>query len=697
VGNGQILQASQKNIHLILLLITVVLVGCSGNSETNQGCEPNCPLPTGTVSLTINPTGSVTVSGDVTLIVSSTGSVSKVQFLKNGSAVGTVDTEAPFTTTLSLSEADNGKIIFRAEGLSSTNNILASDETEVIVAIETPTPTLENKVKDIRTTAAVSSIKLEWGFDGSEADINGFQLFRSVAGGAFTAFKDESPNSRVFTDTGLDATKSYEYGIALILKDGTIGTRVEQAGSGLQPLPPGQAPGTVDLIVNPVGTIISASDLTLSATATGATTKVRFLKNGVAVGAVGTSSPFTTTIALTDKDNGVITFKAEGLSVNDTVLSSDEVQVLVDIQPKPVPVNWTKLGGVAGIGESVDIASDNNNTMLALRDNDSNIIVKRWTGSVWAQVGSIINNYDNGTAYGTSLVLDESSNPVISWTEAEFADTANSVYVKRFDGTSWSLIGDGSLNVDISQTASRASLTLDSNSYPVVAWNEYNSSSQTSKIYVKRFDGSKWQLVGDAAVENRDGIDFESFVLDQYDNPIIAWSMSDPSVSIFVSHFDGTSWKLLSDKPLDVNPGENAFSSSLTLDNTGNPIVAWSEADGEKSEKSSSVYVKRFDGSDWKLLGNGSPKETFSATSPSLTVDRNGNPILAWEEDDGTYDSYIYVKQWTGSSWNFIGENPISKPLFRSYKPSLSLSNSHIFVAWQNAISSASNIYVKEY
>jgi hypothetical protein len=450
---------------------------------------------------------------------------------------------------------------------------------------------------------------------------------------------------------------------------------------------------SIVLAVSPT-TVNTAGEVTLNATVTGEITKVRFLKDGVALGAVDGSAPFAAKANLTETDNGTATFTAEGLNTSDEVMStSNEVQVFISIQPESTPVNWTQLGGIAGIGEYVDIASDGNNTMIAFSDNDRNIVVRKWNGSTWQQVGSNVSEYNNGSSFKPSLVLDKSGSPIISWTESD--GTSNNIYIKRFNGTSWSLIGENPLDLDLNQNASSSSLDLDSQGKPVIAWTE-SDNNDSWKLYVKRLYNETWQLVGGEAITK--DVSFyasePSLEIDNYDNPVVAWSGSDSRVNIFVSRFDGTSWRLVGEESLNINTDNNAFSPSLALDINGNAIVAWTEVDGEKS---STLYVKRFDGSTWNQLGNDSLKETFSAEHPSLVLDGSGNPIVAWQEDDGTYDSYIYVKQWTGSSWQVIGNNPISTPAYRSYAPSLTVTSTNIFVVWQSAISSASNIYVKEY
>jgi Bacterial Ig domain len=102
---------------------------------------------------------------------------------------------------------------------------------------------------------------------------------------------------------------------------------------------------------------------------------------------------------------------------------------------------------------------------------------------------------------------------------------------------------------------------------------------------------------------------------------------------------------LLGSGSLDVNPNQDADYPSLALDSNGNPVVAWSENDGT----SYNIYVKRWDGTAWASVGSGflDVNPNLYAYEPSLVLDSSGNPVVAWYENDGTGGaSYnIYVKR----------------------------------------------------
>ena len=122
-----------------------------------------------------------------------------------------------------------------------------------------------------------------------------------------------------------------------------------------------------------------------------------------------------------------------------------------------------------------------------------------------------------------SLALDSSGNPVVSWYELDNDTASSNIYVKRWNGSSWVQLGTF-LDVNINQNAQSPSLALDGSGNPVVSWYEFEGTSGSENIYVKRWDGSSWVQLG-------------SF--------------------------------------LDVNVNQGAYNSSLALDSSGNPVVSW--------------------------------------------------------------------------------------------------------------------------
>jgi hypothetical protein len=143
--------------------------------------------------------------------------------------------------------------------------------------------------------------------------------------------------------------------------------------------------------------------------------------------------------------------------------------------------------------------------------------------------------------------------------------------------------------------------------------------------------------------------------------------------------------------------------TAMVLDDQDNPVVAWSEeltAGGRMA-----IFVHRWDGNAFIPMGGPlNATSTGSAYKPALALDGSGNPIVAWQESDG-FNENIYVKRWAGSTWQSVGDgalsaendsrtNPVPTP---ARNPSIAARGNEIYVAWDEMSADGfSNIYVRK-
>lgn len=142
--------------------------------------------------------------------------------------------------------------------------------------------------------------------------------------------------------------------------------------------------------------------------------------------------------------------------------------------------------------------------------------------------------------------------------------------------------------------------------------------------------------------------------------------------------------------PLQAVGGDTTLTdTTMILDKQDNPIVAWSEelTHGGKS----ALFIYHWDGQGFTPMGgalNGT--STGSAFKPSLALDGDGRPVVAWQESDG-FNENIYVRRWTGTDWQTVGTGPLSaendtrsSPVpTPAINPSLAVRGNDIYVAWE--------------
>ena len=124
-------------------------------------------------------------------------------------------------------------------------------------------------------------------------------------------------------------------------------------------------------------------------------------------------------------------------------------------------------------------------------DDQTRLYVRRWSGTVWTGFGGVGDGLvdTSPTASDASLVLGPGG-PFIAWGRG--AGAASSIFVRAWDGGSWSEIGTGSATgTGISGAAAHdfvPSIALDRAAVPTVAWINALGIEASGQTYVRTFD-----------------------------------------------------------------------------------------------------------------------------------------------------------------------------------------------------------------
>jgi hypothetical protein len=174
-------------------------------------------------------------------------------------------------------------------------------------------------------------------------------------------------------------------------------------------------------------------------------------------------------------------------------------------------------------------------------------------------------------------------------------------------------------------TGDYSCLAFDSAGRPGISYRDYLS----GQLRYAHWSGSSW----DRRVISMRGGCYSSLDYDAQDNPHVAFK--DTVYGLSLTYRDGTSWST------DII-GDNCFNTSLDLDNTGRPHIAYGlSVDGKAKQLK---YAFR-EGGSWEVLTVDEAYEGY--WSPSLRVDSAGDVHLAY----GATENLIYA-QYDGESWN---------------------------------------------
>ena len=350
--------------------------------------------------------------------------------------------------------------------------------------------------------------------------------------------------------------------------------------------------------------------------------------------------------------------------------------------------------------------------------------VKRFDGNSWEEAGGSgsgggISNLVSASNDPTLAFALDGTAYAAWWDDAQ---GNQEIYVKGFNGTSWEEVGEGSASGGgISDTpgpsrSPRMAVAPDGTIY--VYW--WERTPDGPNAFVKRFNGTSWEEVGEGSasgggVTNRTGAreGWVSMALAPDGIPYLAWADDATGrFRIFVWMFDGNEWEPVGEGTA-AGDGITEYSASqnlgvyITVAPDGMPYVVWSD---NHFQGNFEVYVMRFDRTEWLEVGEGSATDGGLISDnndelswyASLTVTPEGTPYVTWmERCCHTYGEFgVYVRRFDGTSWVAVGEGSGSGPGISlgpnpSYPFITSALDGTVYLSWNDsAYTETPEIYV---
>jgi hypothetical protein len=178
----------------------------------------------------------------------------------------------------------------------------------------------------------------------------------------------------------------------------------------------------------------------------------------------------------------------------------------------------------------------------------SQVYVCKWNGSAWVAVGGSV-NVSTSAAADDAFIIYWSGQPYVAWTEATTGGNAK-LFVKTFNGSSWSLAGTGALNRDTTTGwAFRPSMATDAGGSLYLGWTEQQALGQRTQAHVATYNGGTWTALGGSL--NADPVAGSAQRISLAvagGQPVAAWGeVNFGSLrQVFAKQWNGTNWTLLS-------------------------------------------------------------------------------------------------------------------------------------------------------
>ncbi len=232
-------------------------------------------------------------------------------------------------------------------------------------------------------------------------------------------------------------------------------------------------------------------------------------------------------------------------------------------------------------GHALAIWQENNSTT-----SKSNIYARYFDGTDWSATATNISNNPAQAAQFPQIAFDTTGNALAVWQENNSINSASNIYARYFDGTDWSATATNISN-NPDQYAYNPQIAFNTNDNALAIWQEVNSITNLTNIYARHFNGTDWSATATnisnntAQYANNPQIAFNT-----NDNAIAVWqenNSSTNSTNIYARYFDGTDWSATA-TDISNNTAQAAQFSQIAFDTTGNALAVWSEYNNATSQ-----------------------------------------------------------------------------------------------------------------
>ncbi|WFD08727.1 hypothetical protein [Tepidibacter hydrothermalis] len=319
------------------------------------------------------------------------------------------------------------------------------------------------------------------------------------------------------------------------------------------------------------------------------------------------------------------------------------------------------------------------------------IRAKKYNGSKWVEVDNGSLNYDKSkTAYHPMGVV-YNNELYVTWYE----NTGTHVWqirVKKYDGSKWVGVDNGTLNYDFSKNGyDPMGVVYNDDLY--VTWHESHSQN-SDQIRVKKYDGSKWVEADNGFLNYDSSGSARNPIGVVYNNElyVIWYEHGEDSNQIRVKKYDGSKWVEADNGSLNYNSSKGA-SYPMGVVYNNELYVTWMEHCEYNGKNIFQIRVKKYDGSKWVGVDNGTLNYDKSQTAYyPMGVVYNNELYVIWHENNGSSIWQIRAKKYNGSKWVGVDNGTLS---YDSSKEDLNnpmgvVYNNELYVTWHEE--SESNI-----
>ena len=334
--------------------------------------------------------------------------------------------------------------------------------------------------------------------------------------------------------------------------------------------------------------------------------------------------------------------------------SADFVTALNQWTRDGLSLNTTPGSVAAFVGAPVIEIGADGRAVAAFAENGA-VVVRRWDGSAWRDIGSALGN---GTAETVSLAIDSTGAPIVAWDERDTTvfNGSHNVSAARWNGTVWDALGGAFVDVDLTADAFSPSIRARSTDL-VLAWGERDVQTGEPRVVVRAWNGTTWVNAGvsdgPASMTAFAEVFAPRLAVGPADELAVAWV--ETFGTVIVAQLQGGLWVPTATPPLPI-PMSGMFIDALDIGYStaeGLLVVATPVVPGP-------VTVRRWRAGAWSDLGTA--RGNFGSPPPRIlgvafSHNRTGaTPLLAYTHRNaaGSTSEFV-VERFNSTDWARVG------------------------------------------
>ena len=325
--------------------------------------------------------------------------------------------------------------------------------------------------------------------------------------------------------------------------------------------------------------------------------------------------------------------------------NADSSQTFTYIKPKVATnTDWQYVGnaGFAGRAYYSAISMDSSTPYVAYVDSaiGQKVYVQKYNGTNWVAVGS---NVSAGKSSHTNITIGSNKVPYVAYIDSS---NGNKITVQKFNGSSWVIVGNAGFAPYHNPSSDNMNIPLDvdGNNNPYVL--SRDTTGNLNSIYVYRFNGTSWVNLGKAG----QFVWESALAVDKLSNTPYVLFDDGASTAIVkpatVVKYNGTAWLTVGNTDFSTTVF-GIYYSAIKIDATGTPIVSFQDDNGYER-----LSTFKLVNNVWTPIGYKYFSKS-RVYNNALALDKSNNPIQLFSDRGLNYQGSVL--SYGNGAWDYVG------------------------------------------